>query len=262
MRLVDSALHMRTLADMTVEHHAMMMLTFYSSYLLGLEEHRSSTRTPPPAVAAVTPPSELVTPLLRVVTPLLKAYVTKQAIPLVYACMESLGGVGYLENAESEHINLARLFRDTCVLNIWEGTTDVLGTDLVRALKHPKGGPDSIKALDLVILSGEKGVKNAHITKQWEALRARLEANAQEDLVQDARGILWNLAETLMAVLFLLDVKSSDGPVAREMCRRYFVSRGMSMTNQSTNSDTQANLDMNRAIVFGVDNATGAASKL
>ncbi|RYC61506.1 hypothetical protein CHU98_g4723 [Xylaria longipes] len=263
MRLVDSALHMRTLADMTVEHHAMMLLTFYSSYLLGMEENPTSGLTPRPAIAAITPPSELVTPLLRVMTPLLKAYVTKQAIPLIYACMESLGGVGYLENAESEYMNVARLFRDACVLNIWEGTTDVLGTDLIRALKHPKGGPDSIKAIDFIISSGERDAESARVTTQWETLKAQLKANKQEDLLQDARGILWKLAEILMAVLFLLDVKSNDGPVIQEMCRRYFVSRGTLMTSQTTSSGrNQATLELDRAIVFGVEHMAAGASKL
>ncbi|KAI0444566.1 very-long-chain acyl-CoA dehydrogenase [Xylaria telfairii] len=264
MRLVDSALHMRTLADMTIEHHAMMLLTFYSSYLLGMEENPTSSRTPASAIAVITPPSELVTPLLRVITPLLKAYVTKQAIPLIYACMESLGGVGYLDNAESEYMNVARLFRDACVLNIWEGTTDVLSTDLIRALKHPKGGPDSIKALDLIISSGERAVKSAHVTTQWDALRAQLEANTQENLLQDARGILWKLAEILMAVLFLLDVKSSDGAVIQEMCRRYFASRGALTTSQAISSSrNHPTLELDRAIVFGVEHrAAAAASKL
>ncbi|KAI0456692.1 very-long-chain acyl-CoA dehydrogenase [Xylaria acuta] len=262
MRLVDSALHMRTLADMAVEHHAMMLLTFYSSYLLGMEENPTSALRPLPAIAAITPPSELVTPLLRVITPLLKAYVTKQAIPLIYACMESLGGVGYLENVESEYMNVARLFRDACVLNIWEGTTDVLSTDLIRALKHPKGGPDSIKALDFIISGGERDVKSARIMTQWEALKAQFEANTQEDLLQDARGILWKLAEILMAVLFLLDVKSNNGPVIQEMCRRYFASRG-TLTSQATSSGrNQATLELDRAIVFGVEHTAAEASKL
>ncbi|KAI1114286.1 very-long-chain acyl-CoA dehydrogenase [Nemania sp. NC0429] len=265
MRLVDSALHMRTLADMTVEHHAMMLLTIYSSYLLGLEENPSSAREPPAAaIAALTPPPELVTPLLRVMTPLLKAYVTKQAIPLVYACMESLGGVGYLENVESEFMNIARLFRDVCVLNIWEGTTDVLGTDLVRALKHPKGGAESIEALALVMSSGgEDDKESAYITKQWRALRARLETGSQEDLVQDARAILWKLAETLMAVLLLADAKSDDGPAIREVSQRYLASRGM-LTGQAAGlGRTQASLELNRAIVFGADHAIIArASRL
>lgn len=262
IKLVDSALHMRTLADMTVEHHAMMLLTIYSSYLLGLEENPSSTREPPAAIAAITPPFELVTPLLRVITPLLKAYVTKQAIPLVYACMESLGGVGYLENVESEYMNIARLFRDVCVLNIWEGTTDVLGTDLIRALKHPKGGADSIKALSLVISSGGGDVESAYITKQWDALRTRLETNTQEDLVQDARSSLWKLAEILMAVLFLLDAKSDDGPAIREMYQRYLASRSL-LTGQAAGlGRTQASLELNREIVFGADNMIAGASRL
>ncbi|TGJ79810.1 hypothetical protein E0Z10_g8956 [Xylaria hypoxylon] len=253
MRLVDSALHMRTLADMTVEYHAMMLLTFYSSYLLGMEEHPTSARTPTPSVATITPPSEHVTPLLRVITPLLKAYVTKQAISLIYGCMESLGGVGYLENSESEYMNIARLFRDACVLNIWEGTTDVLATDLIRALKHPKGGSDSIKAANSIIINGQRDSKNSSITRQWEVLKAQLEANTLEDLLQDARGILWKLAEILMAVLFSVDVKSGDGPVVREMCRRYFASRSMGTSQDTTSDRPQPSLELNRAIVFGVE---------
>ncbi|KAI0517541.1 very-long-chain acyl-CoA dehydrogenase [Xylaria bambusicola] len=253
MKLVDSALHMRSLSDMTIDQHAMMLLTFYSSYLLGLEEHSTSDRAPPPSTKAITPPSEYVTPLLRVITPLLKAYVTKQAIPLIYACMESLGGVGYLENSESEYMNIARLFRDACVLNIWEGTTDVLATDFIRALKHPKAGADGIRALDWVIKSGESG---ASIVKQWESLKAELESSTQEDLLPNARGILWKLAEILMAVLFMLDVKSSDGPVIQEMCQRYLTSRGFVRDENSSSDRSQTSLELNRAIVFGVEHTT------
>ncbi|KAI3325104.1 very-long-chain acyl-CoA dehydrogenase [Xylariaceae sp. AK1471] len=264
MRLVESALHMRTLADLTVEHHAMMLLTFYSSYLLGLEEHPSSARAPPPAVAIITPPPNIIVPLLRVVTPLLKAYVTKQAIPLIYACMESLGGVGYLENSESEYMNIARLFRDACVLNIWEGTTDVLGTDLIRALKHPKGGSDSIKALNLVIRGRERDAEGDLIAGQWEALKAQLETSTQEGLLHHARAIMWKLAEILMAVLFTLDVKSNDGPVAREMCQRYLGSRGiLTAKNQDASSHrAQASLEIDRAIVFGVEHMVAEVPKL
>ncbi|KAI0403988.1 very-long-chain acyl-CoA dehydrogenase [Xylaria palmicola] len=262
MRLVDSALHMRTLADMTAEHHAMMLLTFYSSYLLGMEEHPSSTRAPPAALAALTPPPHLVTPALRVITPLLKAYVTKQAIPLIYACMESLGGVGYLENTESEYMNIARLFRDACVLNIWEGTTDVLATDLIRALKHPKGGADSVKALGLIITSGERDMRSAHITKQWDVLKAQLEASTQADLLQDARGILWRLAEILIGVLFLLDARSGDGTVIQEMCRRFLVTKGLSTSQGAGSNKSRGSLELDRAIVFGTEHFATAPPRL
>ncbi|KAI8626345.1 very-long-chain acyl-CoA dehydrogenase [Xylariaceae sp. FL1651] len=264
MKLVDSALHLGTLADMSVKYHAMMLLTFYGCYLLGIEEHPSPTQALPSTITVITPPSEFITPLLRVLTPLIKAYVTKEAIPLLYGCMESLGGVGYLENTESEYMNIARLFRDACVLNIWEGTTDVLSTDLMRALKHPKGGSDSIKTLDLVIVSGAKGTKSDLVTSQWEVLKAQLEGNTQEDLIHDARGILWKLAEILMAVLFTLDAKSDGHPVAREMCHRYLTSKDFASesTQMAGPGGNQARLEMNRAIIFGSEQAVAQVSRL
>ncbi|KAI1332127.1 very-long-chain acyl-CoA dehydrogenase [Xylariaceae sp. FL0255] len=261
MRLTESALHMRTLADMTVEYHGMMLLGFYSAYLLGIEEHPSSPDNQTTAITSITPPKALITPLLRVLTPLLKAYVTKQAIPLLFACMESLGGVGYLENTESEHMNIARLFRDTCVLNIWEGTTDVLGTDFIRALKHPKGGADSIKALDLIIC---QGTTNELVVNQWATLKTRLETNTHEDLLYYARDILWKTAEILMAVLLALDVKRDGSKVAQEMCQRYNEKKGFQERQGKTwGLEThRTTLEMNQAIVYGSEFGRTGVSKL
>ncbi|KAI0157201.1 very-long-chain acyl-CoA dehydrogenase [Xylariaceae sp. FL1272] len=263
-KLTDSALHMRTLADMTVEYHAMTLLCFYCSYLLGTAEHASSPCPPPSGIVPITPSSRLVTPLLRVLTPLLKAYVTKQSIPLLYACMESLGGVGYLENAESQHINIARLFRDACVLNIWEGTTDVLATDLIRALKHPKGGTASIQALDMVINQGCTNTRSGMVADRWATLKARLESNTQEDLLYYARDVMWGLAEILMAVLLALDAESDNSEVAREMCRRYYEKKGFQGSpKQSAGLVThRASLEMNQLIVFGIDGQQHSVSKL
>ncbi|KAL0476186.1 hypothetical protein QR685DRAFT_514708 [Neurospora intermedia] len=71
--------------------------------------------------------------------------------------MELLGGVGYLLNSDSEHLNLARLFRDACVGAIWEGTTDILASDTLRALlKHPTAG---VEALGWFINTGLAGME-------------------------------------------------------------------------------------------------------
>src|SRR4051812_17867053 len=80
----------------------------------------------------------------RILTPPLKALTGKAAISGLQECMESLGGIGYLENEESQHINIARLYRDVNVLSIWEGTTNVLGSDFVRSLK----GRNGLKTID------------------------------------------------------------------------------------------------------------------
>ncbi|KAF4591890.1 acyl-CoA dehydrogenase [Ophiocordyceps camponoti-floridani] len=119
-RLAEKPLHVRTLARMTAEYHGLMLLTFYAAYVLGLcENPGEETRSGP--LAAVTPEPGLTEPLLRVLTQLVKAYVCKASVPLMFACMESLGGIGYLSTDEPGRLDVGRIFRDVCVGPIWEG---------------------------------------------------------------------------------------------------------------------------------------------
>jgi len=70
--------------------------------------------------------------LLRLVTPLTKLATGKQAVATVSEVVESFGGAGYIEDT-----GLPQLLRDTQVLPIWEGTTNVLSLDaLLRADFH------------------------------------------------------------------------------------------------------------------------------
>jgi alkylation response protein AidB-like acyl-CoA dehydrogenase len=70
--------------------------------------------------------------LLRLVTPLTKLATGKQAVAIVSEVIESFGGAGYIEDT-----GLPQLLRDTHVLPIWEGTTNVLSLDaLLRADFH------------------------------------------------------------------------------------------------------------------------------
>lgn len=251
VRLSDNALHLQTLSNMTVEYHGMMLLAFYGSFVMGLEEHAGQDQSPPPAAAAkITPQKESVTPLLRVLTLVLKAYCTKQCIPLLYACMESMGGVGYLENSETEYLNIARLFRDACVLNIWEGTTDVLSTDLVRALKHPQHGKASMAALDTLINQAAGGEDK--IMSRWRALRQTVEATAHAELLSQARGVLWSIAEILQACLFCVESGAYPDRRTQEMCRRYLSKKLFKEASGVPEArDERAVLRINQEIVFG-----------
>ncbi|HTN52237.1 MAG TPA: acyl-CoA dehydrogenase family protein, partial [Anaeromyxobacter sp.] len=67
--------------------------------------------------------------LLRAVTPLAKLTTGKQAVAVTSEVVECFGGAGYVEDT-----GLPRLVRDAQVLPIWEGTTDVLSLDALRAL--------------------------------------------------------------------------------------------------------------------------------
>jgi hypothetical protein len=71
---------------------------------------------------------------LRFITPICKSFGCKIGIQAISECMEALGGQGYMED-----VGIARAVRDAQVNTIWEGTTNVLGLDVLRVLKETKG---------------------------------------------------------------------------------------------------------------------------
>jgi alkylation response protein AidB-like acyl-CoA dehydrogenase len=252
VKLVDNQLHMRTLSDMMVTYHGLMLLNFFGTYIMGLDEHQV-TQAPAPtqSVARITPPRTLIAPLLRVWSAISKAYCSKNSIALVYECMESLGGVGYLENSETEHLNVARLFRDVCVLSIWEGTSDVLSTEFIRALKHPNVGSESLSALDFVIRGGSEGHGSTKkVLEEWEAIRHRIENCSQDQLLSRAKDMLWRVAKVLIAVLYVVDSRNDPSQPIGEMCRRFLVKEGFA-DNEASALNPKEELEANQSIVLG-----------
>ncbi|MHB8877608.1 MAG: acyl-CoA dehydrogenase family protein [Myxococcaceae bacterium] len=67
---------------------------------------------------------------LRLLTPMLKYYLGKKGVWAASEGCEALGGNGYIEDWP-----MARVLRDSQVLPIWEGTTNVLTLDAFRAIK-------------------------------------------------------------------------------------------------------------------------------
>lgn len=254
--LCKSPLHMRSLANMMTDYHAMMLLTFYTTYLLGLDEKASAASGLPPtkAVEVLTPPVQHVGPLLRILSSLHKAYVCKNSIPLMYGCMESLGGIGYLNNAETEHLNLSRLFRDLCVLATWEGTTDVLSTDVLRALKHHHEGTASLEALDWFFEATKPAVRT---WQAWIGWRARLVEGTQDQLIAEARDVCWALAEMFMATLLEVDVGFNGDETIKTIRERFLVKRGFLDAGVVTTTG-RGTLAVDTAIVFGGQGLAGS----
>ena len=58
----------------------------------------------------------------------------KQSVMVASEVLESFGGAGYVEDT-----GLPVLLRDSQVLPIWEGTTNVLALDTLRALQSGDG---------------------------------------------------------------------------------------------------------------------------
>ncbi|RSL92147.1 hypothetical protein CEP52_013974 [Fusarium oligoseptatum] len=255
MKLTESSLHMRTLAKMTSEYRGLMLLTMLTAHVLGVSEHPVDSKISP-ALAALTPSAKDAAPLIRVLTQLTKAYVCKASVQLLFSCMESLGGVGYLLNEEQEYLNVARLHRDCAVLPIWEGTTDVLSTDFLRALKHPKGGRDALDALEAFIKNGfDFQAKTTRPVgwnplKAWRDLRSLIERESLKDLMGDAREVLWAVADLLVSVLLYVDSTSDGDEVSQDIFCRFLENRSIIEKRAKASPTEQLARDI--SIVYGI----------
>jgi hypothetical protein len=72
--------------------------------------------------------------LLRILTPVAKLTTARQGVSVASEIVESFGGAGYLEDT-----GIPTLLRDAQVLSIWEGTTNVLALDTLRAMESAGG---------------------------------------------------------------------------------------------------------------------------
>lgn len=112
--LIDQPLHKKTLDNLENEFRRCFYFTFFVVELLGKEEN------------ALLFEKDLI--LLRALTPLVKLYTGKKVVHICSEVIEAIGGVAYIEDS-----GFPRLLRDAQVFSIWEGTTNVLSLDFLRA---------------------------------------------------------------------------------------------------------------------------------
>jgi putative acyl-CoA dehydrogenase len=112
-RLIDQPLMRAVLADLALDVEASVALAFRLAS----------------ALDASGDPREAA--LARIGLPIAKYLVTKRAPTVVAEAMECMGGAGYVEEAP-----MARLFRQSPLNAIWEGSGNVIALDLLRALRR------------------------------------------------------------------------------------------------------------------------------
>lgn len=114
-KLSEKPLHVDTLAGLEAEFHGGFLLAFRAVELLGRMETKVATER------------DLL--LQRLVTPMAKLTTGRQVVHVTTEGVEAFGGAGYVEDT-----GLPSILRDSQVLSIWEGTTNVLSLDALRAL--------------------------------------------------------------------------------------------------------------------------------
>ena len=184
--LAEVPLHLRTLGDMELRFRGCLGLLLFVVTLLDKVEEGVAT------------PAERQS--LRLLTPITKLYTAKEALAVVSEGLESFGGLGYMENS-----GLPGLERDVQVLSIWEGTTNVLSLDTLRALSRVKETPlFSFKTVMLSMLNQCQSPTRDFLISEIDRLSQFLSSSSPADLELFSRQISFTLAHLTIATFLAL----------------------------------------------------------
>ncbi|KAJ9609198.1 hypothetical protein H2200_006970 [Cladophialophora chaetospira] len=277
--LRDNAQHLAWMANETVKYTANAHFTFFGVALLGATEQDYPTVSHDTLGAKALIPSsrQAQEALLRLLTPVVKAHTALNSVSGLRACMESLGGVGYCENNEDGGImNIARLFRDSVVNTIWEGTTSVMAEDVLRVAKNPKTEPgrnildESLGEWMRSVLSTieRKGMFAREIRivrNRYEVLERSVRTKDSSALQRRGRHVLDHIEAVVCACLLMFDATVDEDEVAVEIARRWVRLSALPADTvkirdeeDEVANDPSKEIDLDRRIFLGA--AAGSAS--
>lgn len=228
--LYEKPLHMHTLAGLQAEAEAAFHLAFFVAELTGRAE-----------VGEIDEAEAL---LLRLLTPVMKLVTGKQAVMVASEVLEAFGGAGYVEDT-----GLPTLLRDSQVLPIWEGTTNVLSLDVLRAL-----GPNdhAFQTLKWEVNRWLGSTRNSALTEAVRITKSTLEhaeswlAHAREKdeqtLEAGARRFAMTLGRTMELALLLKQAQWSEEHEADHRATaaaRLFAGSGIDLLNDQNIDDVR-----------------------
>ena len=172
-KLIDQPLMQNVLADLALEQEGSLALTMRVARAL---DHRDQ-------------PHE--DQLVRLITAVGKYWICKRTPAHAYEAMECIGGSGVMEDSP-----FPRLFRESPINAIWEGSGNVQCLDVLRAMAK---SPEVVDSL-FIELSKAKG---NHKAFDASLLRLQKELSQQQDLEYRARSLVEQMALSLQAALLL-----------------------------------------------------------
>jgi putative acyl-CoA dehydrogenase len=138
----------------------------------------------------------------RIATPVAKYWVNKRVVNFVYEAMEVHGGAGYVEESV-----LPRIFRQSPLNSIWEGSGNVICLDVLRAMRRE---PESVAAL----VSEIEAALGAH--RLLDLAIAQLKESLSQPIAEAmARGLVEKMALVLQAAVL---VRRAPSLVADAFC--------------------------------------------
>jgi putative acyl-CoA dehydrogenase len=185
-KLIDQPMMQLVLADLALESEAAMALAFRIAR--SFDESKSS---------------ESAALFSRIATPIGKYWLNKRVVNFVYEAMECHGGAGYIEESV-----LPRIYRQSPLNSIWEGSGNVICIDVMRALARE---PQTAEAL-VGELESSRGVNTA-LDRAVDDVKEQLKAGAVIEL--NARRAVEKMALALQASVL---VRTAPSSVADAFC--------------------------------------------
>jgi putative acyl-CoA dehydrogenase len=182
-KLIDQPLMRAVVADLALEQEAAVALAVRVG-------------------AAFSAGDEASAALARLSVAVAKYWLTKRNPGFVYECMECHGGVGYVEETP-----MPRLFRESPVNGIWEGSGNVIALDVLRTLRREPGARDAFAAELLAAGGGNRAFDAAAA-----AFERQLTGTPEE---ADGRQIVERMALLLQASLL---IRHAPAAVADAFC--------------------------------------------
>jgi putative acyl-CoA dehydrogenase len=184
-KLIDQPLMRQVLADMAIESEAATQLAFRIAKSFDDSEKGEGA-------AAFS----------RIATPVGKYWLNKRVVNLAYEAMEAHGGAGYVEESV-----MPRIFRQSPLNSIWEGSGNVICLDVLRAMSRE---PDAVPALldEIQMAHGVNKTLDAEINVLRDAL-------VQIPPESEARRLVERMALVLQASIL---VRHAPSFVADAFC--------------------------------------------
>lgn len=185
-RLVEQPLMQNVLADLVIEHEAALALTLRIARALDggdASEHEKL--------------------LVRVGTAVGKYWICKRTPAHAYEAMECIGGSGAMEDCI-----MPRLFRESPVNSIWEGSGNVQCLDMLRAMSRNPGSVDAYLA-EVQSASGADRRLDRYVVNLGRELKD------SENIEYRARRVVEKMALALQGSLL---VRHGNAAVADAFC--------------------------------------------
>jgi putative acyl-CoA dehydrogenase len=188
-KLIDQPLMRSVLADMAIESEAATALTFRIA--------KSFDESADEGAAA----------FVRIATPIGKYWINKRVVNLAYEAMEVHGGGGYVEDGV-----MTRIYRQSPLNSIWEGSGNVVCLDILRAIRRDPGS-----AQELVAELEKSRSANRLLDRTIDDVKSMLAGQNEEAL---ARRLAERMALALQGAILIQNAPGfvSDAFCATRLC--------------------------------------------